>query len=214
MRRPRLLLSSAQSKATSHSILSPKIPHFCQSFQDWFSRLFSDTKNNSQVWVFSRSPSIFSHSLLLFSPVSKSFLCDPRQGKEGSREPTEKQQAHSKSCVLYTAYAVTSQGWLFSLRNINYIHKLLQRDYVEPCLASDITYYNLLWCFFGFDIVPAFLSHKAFTIRFQKWCAEALPVSCGEQTGVSNQEQQCSGPGDPAITAALLNQEIFSCKHL
>lgn len=75
-----------------------------------------------------------------------------------------------------------------SLRNINYIHKLLQRDSAEPCLASDIIYYNSLWFFFfGFDIVPTFLSHKAFTTRFQKWCAEALPVSCGEQTRASNQ---------------------------
>lgn len=140
LRGSQLLLSADQRKATSHTILSHKIPHFCQRV---YKTVFSDAKNNSQVCVFSSSPYHFSHSLLLFCPVSKSFLCDPRQGEECSREPTVKQQAHSKCCVLYTAHAVTSLGWLFSLRNINYIHKLLQRDSVEPCLVSDIIYYNL-----------------------------------------------------------------------
>lgn len=139
-------------------------------------------------------------SNLCFQQIPASFLSqftfafsckkehDTEQGEEWPRDPTEKQQEHSKCCMLYVAYTVISWGWLFSFKRINYIYKSYSKGILLNLARLQISCTVICFDFSGFDIVPTFLPYKEFNIRLQKWCTEALPVSCGEQTRASIQK--------------------------
>lgn len=85
-----------------------------------------------------------------------------------------------------------------------YTQKLLQRDSVEPCLASDIIYYNLLWFFLDLTLCLHSCHIRHLLLGSRNGVLKLFQGPVVNRLEPATKEQECSGPGDPVIAAALL----------